>query len=181
VTIAPPSIAFRALCRSDFLLMEQWLREPHVLQWWREPLDAAGLEAKYGPRIDGVEPTHVFVIEQDGRPVGWIQWYRWSDYQSHAAKLGAAAGEAGIDLAIGEAALIGRGLGPLVIRAFLDRVVFADPSVMAVVSDPEAANIRSRRAFEKVGFQSGVAVVLDGERAPRVIVRLNRTGKIAAP
>ena len=161
--------------------MERWLREPHVLQWWREPLDAAGLEAKYGPRIDGVEPTHMFVIECDGRPVGWIQWYRWSDYESHAKKLGAEADAAGVDLAIGAPDMIGRGLGPLVITTFLERVVFADLSVTAVVSDPEASNVRSRRAFEKAGFHSGVAVVLDGERDPRVIVRLNRTGTIAAP
>jgi aminoglycoside 6'-N-acetyltransferase len=161
--------------------MEQWLREPHVLRWWREPLDGSGLEAKYGPRIDGVEPSHVFVIEHDGRCVGWIQWYRWSDYESHAMKIGATAEEAGVDLAIGEPDMTGRGLGPVVIRTFLERIVFADPSVTAVVSDPEAANVRSRRAFEKVGFQSGVAVVLDGEREPRVIVRLKRTGTIANP
>lgn len=181
MTITPDAIAFRRLCRLDLPLLERWLREPHVLKWWREPLDGAGLEAKYGPCIDGLEPTLVFVIEYDGHPIGWIQWYRWSDYESHARTIGAAPDEAGIDLAIGAPDMIGRGLGTCVIRTFLDRVVFADSSVKAVVSDPEAANVRSRRAFEKAGFQSTDIVVLDGEIEPRVIVRLNRTGTIAAP
>ena len=181
MTIAPHSIAFRPLCRSDFPLLERWLNEPHVVQWWREPLDAAGLEAKYGPRLDGLQPTHMFVIEHGGRPIGWIQWYRWRDYESHARKIGAVSNEAGIDLAIGVPDMIGRGFGPTVLNLFIEQVVFADPAVTAVVSDPEVNNVRSRRAFEKAGFRSSVVVVLDGETDPRVIVRLNRTGTIAAP
>jgi RimJ/RimL family protein N-acetyltransferase len=122
----------------------------------------------------------VFVIEHGGRPIGWIQWYRWCDYEAHARKLGAAPGEAGVDLAIGVPDMIGCGVGPLVLSLFIKHVVFADSSVTAVVSDPEANNVRSRRAFEKAGFRSSAAVVLDGETDPRVVVRLNRTGTIAA-
>ena len=80
MTLAPSSVRFRPLERSDFPLLERWLRQPHVHRWWREAPDLAGLEDKYGPRIDGAEPTHVFIIEERGRPVGWIQWYRWRDY-----------------------------------------------------------------------------------------------------
>src|SRR5215475_5263877 len=98
VTFATDLITFRRLSRADFPLLEQWLKKPHVLRWWREPLDGAALEAKYGPRIDGVEPTFVFVIEYDGRPVGWIQWYRWAYYELHARKIGVAFSDAGIDL-----------------------------------------------------------------------------------
>jgi len=181
VNIVPEAVTFRPLDRSDFALLERWLREPHIYAWWRERLDLAGLEAKYGARIDGDEPTHVFVIEHAGRAVGWIQWYRWADYEAHAKKLGAAPHEAGVDLAIGEPEMIGVGLGPIVLQSFIRREVFAHPSVTAVVSDPEVLNVRSCRAFEKAGFQSSDAVVLDGETAARVIVRLNRTGTIAVP
>jgi hypothetical protein len=41
----------------------------------------ASVEAKYGQRVDGAEPTHVFAIEQELRPIGWIQWYLWADYR----------------------------------------------------------------------------------------------------
>ena len=105
-------VSFRALERTDFPLLQQWLSAPHVDAWWHEPLDLRGLEQKYGPRIDGIEKVHVFIIEHEDRPIGWIQWYRWSDYPDHAAQLTTEQGAAGIDLAIGEVSSVGIGLGP---------------------------------------------------------------------
>ena len=148
---------------------------PHVDAWWHERLDLAGLEAKYGPRIDGHEPTHVFVIEHRAQPIGFIQWYRWADYADHAALLGAEADTAGIDLAIGAPEETGRGLGPLAIRSFLDQVVFAERDLTACVSDPETENTRSLRAFEKAGFVQLRTVQLPGEPRSRTVVRCRAT------
>jgi RimJ/RimL family protein N-acetyltransferase len=147
---------------------------PHVDDWWHESLDLAGVHAKYLPRIDGSEPTHVFVIEHERRPIGWIQWYRWADYAEHAARLGAESGTAGIDLAIGEPELLGLGLGPRAIRAFLASIVLADPAIIACISDPEAANSRSLRAFEKAGFAIVRTVQLPEESGSRHVVRCDR-------
>jgi aminoglycoside 6'-N-acetyltransferase len=168
-------IAFRPLRRDDFSSLLRWQSMPHVEAWWHQRLDLDGLEAMYGPRIDGAEPTHVFVIEVRGRAIGWIQWYRWSDYPDHAARLGAEPGTAGIDLAVGEPDLIGLGLGPRAIVAFLERFVFADPSITACVSDPETRNTRSRRAFEKAGFVTERSVCLPGEPVTREVVRRGAT------
>jgi|SRR5579863_3041299 len=93
------SISFRPLERSDFPQLQEWLAAPYVAAWWNERNDLASVEAQYGPRIDGVEPTHVFVIERKCRPIGWIQWYLWSDYPEHARQFGAEPASAGIDLA----------------------------------------------------------------------------------
>lgn len=168
------SIFFRPLSRSDFPLFQRWLLEPHVVVWWHESLDLAGIEAKYGPRIDGIEPTHVFVIEFLKRPVGWIQWYRWSHYPEHARQLGAGPQSAGIDLAIGEPDMVGIGLGPAAIRKFLDQTIFVDPTIHAVIADPAESNIRSLRAFKKAGFTVTKAVELSGESFQRSVVHLNR-------
>lgn len=175
-------ITFRPLARFDFPMMERWLAEPHVEAWWRERLDQAGLEKKYGPRIDGNEATRVFVIENGGRPVGWIQWYRWLDYPAHAAQLGAGPDAAGIDLALGEKSLLGSGFGPRVIAEFIHQVVWADPAIRAVVADPEAANVRSVRAFEKAGFKVVRTIQLASESFQRRAVRLERgDDKVARP
>lgn len=117
---------FRPLDRCDFPLLQKWLASPHVNRWWHENLDLAGVEAKFGQRIEGTEPTHVFMVEVEGQAVGWIQWYWWSDYPAHAAQLGAAPGSVGIDLAIGEEATTGRGLGPAAIVQFLKQIVPAE-------------------------------------------------------
>ena len=165
-------IDFRPLDRSDFPLLQRWLSESHVDAWWRQPLDPAGLERKYGPRIDGIEPTHVFIIQHGKRPIGFVQWYRWSDYPEHALQLEAEPGAAGIDLAIGEPEMIGLGLGPLAIREFLNRVIFAERSVEAVITDVDERNFRSVRAFEKAGFSVTKAVQLRGENFTRRVMRL---------
>jgi len=142
--------------------------------WWRERPDLASIEAKYGPRVDGLVPTHVFVLEYGGRPVGWIQWYLWSDYPEHAAQLNAETSSAGIDLAIGELEMTGLGLGPIAIREFLTQIVFANPHVTGVVTDPEDCNFRSLLAFRKAGFALTETVQLPGENVARRIVRLDR-------
>lgn len=142
-------------------------------EWWHEPLDLPGLEKKYGPRIDGIERTQVFIIEHGTRAIGWIQWYRWSDYPDHAAQVTTEPDSAGMDLAIGEVAFVGRGIGSTAIRKFAREVIFAAPGVNAIVTDPEERNARSRRAFEKAGFIPMQAVQLKGERVRRRIMRLS--------
>lgn len=147
---------------------------PHIASWWNERADLASIEAKYGPRIDGIEPTHVFLILTEGEPIGWIQWYSWADYPTHARQLGAEPCSAGIDLAIGRFDRVGNGLGPLAIRSFLSEIVFSNPSVCAVVADPEEANVRSGRAFEKAGFEGTNTIQLANEACWRRVVRIER-------
>ena len=167
-------ISFRPMQRSDLLLLQRWLSAPHVDAWWHQAVDLAGVVAKYGPRIDGVEPTHVFMIEHDGRAVGWIQWYRWRDYRAHADQLGAELTASGIDLAIGEVEMLGRGIGSAALRLFVERVVFADAAIGACIRDPEERNTRSLRAFEKAGFKVERTIRLEGESHDRRVVRLDR-------
>src|ERR1700736_6377299 len=105
-------ISFRPLGRSDFPRLQEWLSGPHVAAWWGNPPNLATVNEQYGPRVDGTQPTHVFVIEVGEHPIGWIQWYLWSDYPEHATQLDAEPFSAGIDLAIGEPGMMGLGLGP---------------------------------------------------------------------
>jgi aminoglycoside 6'-N-acetyltransferase len=149
---------------------------PHVAAWWHERLDLASVNLKYGPRVDGIEPTRVFMIEHTKRPIGWIQWHLWSDYPEHAQQLGAEPASAGIDLAIGEVAMTGLGLGPVAILEFLRQIVFAEPRVNAVITDPEENNLRSLHAFKKAGFTFANTVQLAGEQFQRRVVRTDRTG-----
>jgi aminoglycoside 6'-N-acetyltransferase len=167
-------ISFRELARSDFPLLQKWLAAPHVAVWWNERVDLPSLEAKYGPAIDGIEPIHVYVIQREGVPIGWIQWYRWRDFPEHATQLGADPLSAGIDLAIGEIEMTGHGLGPAVIREFATNYVLINGDVGAIVADPSASNFRSISAFRKAGFKIVNTVRLGVEGFERHVVRLGR-------
>jgi len=167
-------ISFREFGRSDFRLLQKWLAAPHVAAWWNEPFDLASLEAKYGPAIDGSEPIHVYLIQCEGVPIGWIQWYRWRDFPGHAVQLGADPMSAGLDLAIGELEMTGLGLGPLVIREFGANYIFIHGDVSAIVADPSASNTPSVSAFRKAGFNIVDTVQLVDEAFERRVVRLGR-------
>ena len=167
-------IKFRRLERSDFPLLQKWLAAPHVAVWWNERCDLSSVEAKYGPGIDGREPIYFYAIEHSAAPVGWIQWYRWRDFAAHASQLGADASSAGIDLAIGESEMTARGLGPVIMREFAEKHIFANRDVGAIVADPAATNLPSVSAFKKAGFTIVKTVRLRDEAFDRHVVRLDR-------
>jgi RimJ/RimL family protein N-acetyltransferase len=163
-------IEFRPLSEADLPLLEGWLRREHVARWWRDPIEEelAGARAM----IEGRERTDQYLIVLDGRPAGMIQTYRASDYPEWEAIVQVGECVAGVDLLIGEEELIGAGLGPRVLAGFAERVVFADPEVLACVATVEEANRRSWRAFEKAGFRHARDVEEDG--LPCRLMRLDR-------
>jgi aminoglycoside 6'-N-acetyltransferase len=145
-------VGFRPLREGDLPLVHEWLGQEHVRRWWG---DRGGLEqtvAHYGPTLDGRDPTDLYAILLDGREAGMIQTYLVSDYPEWEAVIGVGDDVAGLDLFLGEAELLGRGIGTEVIRAFVTEVVFARESTRACVADPDLDNTASIRAFEKAGF-----------------------------
>jgi aminoglycoside 6'-N-acetyltransferase len=79
---------------------------------------------------------------------------------------------AGVDLLIGEDELAGRGLGPRILEAFVNDLVFARAGTHACIATVEEPNRRSWRAFEKAGFRRVRDVEEDGR--PHRLMRLDR-------
>jgi aminoglycoside 6'-N-acetyltransferase len=151
-----PRISFRPLRRDDFVLLSGWLAAPHVKMWWRESSDIDAIERRYGPVVDGIDPTEVFVIDGDGQPIGLIQRYRFADdpeWRDTISVAGTPSDAAGIDYLIGVEHLTGIGLGPEVIGAFLTDTWSRYLDIDTVVVDIQENNRRSWRALEKIGFR----------------------------
>jgi len=163
-------IAFRPLEDADLPQVETWLRAEHVAAWWRDPLEIA-LEQRRGA-LEGRRDVERYVILEDGRPVGMIQTYRVGDHPEWGELIGVEPEAAGVDLFLGEPAVVGRGLGPFILREFVLGVVFARPETTAAVATVEEANRRSWRAFEKAGFRHVGDVEEDG--LPHRLMRLER-------
>jgi RimJ/RimL family protein N-acetyltransferase len=152
-----PVIRLRPLMEADLPAVSEWLGQPHVRAWWRDPADLEAVESKYLPRIRGDEPTEVFVIECDDRSVGIIQRYRFADYGSWAATISEAGlvfpDAAGIDYMIGEVDCVGRGLGRRVVADFSQRLLDECADVETIVVTPQAGNVASRRVLEESGYE----------------------------
>ncbi|MEO8889123.1 MAG: GNAT family N-acetyltransferase [Jatrophihabitantaceae bacterium] len=132
---------------ADLPVVAAWLLAPHVARWWTE--DPAQEIAGYARCIRGEEPTQARMVHLDGWAVGWCQWYRWADYP--AGEYGAGPQDVGLDYAIGEAPLVGRGVGTAMIAALVAEVGRERPHAPLLVS-VDAENTASRRVLEKNGF-----------------------------
>ena len=78
----------------------------------------------------------------------------------------------GIDQFIGLPDRLGQGLGTRLVRAFLD-VLWGDPRVTTVQTDPDPENARAIAAYRKAGFREvGLVETMDG---PVLLMRIART------
>jgi len=148
----------------DFGLLVRWRAEPHVHEWWEPDLPAPDLEevrAFYGPRTRAEDPTTSCIIELDGTPIGYLQFYRWLAWPEEAEMLEVEADQDtfGIDLFIGEPDLIGRGVGTRVVSLICDHLE-RDHQASSVALTTETTNHRAQAAYEKAGFEK-VREVLD--------------------
>lgn len=159
-----PAVTLRPMTYDDLPLLTRWLAEPHVARWWlAEPRDLAAVTAKYGPSLDGTEPTELFVIADGDRPVGMIQRYRIADHDDWARVLAGIAeteGAAGIDYLVGEPDAVGRGVGSAAIAAFVP-MVLARYAARSVVVAVQQDNRASWRALERTGFTRAWTGTLD--------------------
>ena len=176
------TLGFRPLTEEDLALVRRWLLEPHVQRWWddgvRTPYPDAEL-ADHREAIRGGDPTYRYLIEQAGSPIGLIQHYRVGDHPEYAAALGLGEEAVGVDLFIGEPRLIGRGIGPAALRAFLLEVAFPFHSLDVCVIGPSVRNPSAIRAYEKVGFRPLRDVVVPGEPDPERLLRVTRAELLA--
>jgi aminoglycoside 6'-N-acetyltransferase len=166
-------IEFEPLRKEDLPLVREWLGREHVRRWWRDSIQESVDE--YERAIEGLDPTDHYLIVLDGRPIGMIETYVVADHPEWEEIVQVGAGVAGVDLLIGEVDLVGQGLGPRILQAFVPGVVFAAPEVHACVAAVEEANRRSWRAFEKTGFRHVRDVEEDG--LPHRLMRLDRPAR----
>jgi aminoglycoside 6'-N-acetyltransferase len=163
-------IEFEPLREEDLPLVGEWLVQEHVRRWWRDPVEQH--LAEYRDAIEGRDPTDLYLILLDSRPIGMIQTYLAADHADWDAIVQAGEGVAGVDLLIGEEELVGRGLGAAILEAFVREIVFARPSTHACIASVEEPNRRSWRAFEKAGFRHVRDV--DEHGVPHRLMRLER-------
>lgn len=165
---APPDmrVEFRPLREADLPMLARWLSTPDWVRWWAPPIPLDEVRAKYLPRIAGEDPVDGYVVVVDGRPIGYIQWYRVGDHPDAAGIFGLdperADATAGIDFGIGEADMTGHGHGRAILGRFVEDVVLRAPGITACFVDPDPENEKAVRCYRAAGFAER-GVVVDGK------------------
>ncbi len=175
------ALEFRRLAEADLPALFMWLGRPHVAKWYGSaPTSFAEVVARYESRTLSDHPVSAYIFTRDGVDAGYVQCYPVALFPEYAAALGAETGVAGMDVLIGEPALVGRGIGPEVIRAFARDIVFADARVTACVAGPEEGDAAGIRAFEKAGFRRWKVVKSEAGRT-ECVMRRERADRDARP
>ena len=143
-----PAYDFRPVAESDFPRLRRWLTNPHVREWWGEDVQASLDEI--AEAIDSIS-TEPLIVELAGKPIAYLQSYdpHLEDGHPYADQ---PFGTLGLDITIGEAELLGKGHGSAILRAFADMLF--DEGAPRLIIDPDPANPRAVRAYEKAGFQA---------------------------
>lgn len=132
-------------------MLHAWLQRPHVAEWWRDPTTVVELERDYLSDTMDASSTRAYIASLGGQPIGFIQSYvamhaggGWWDRETDP-------GVHGIDSFLANAEQLGRGLGSIMVAAFVERL-FQDPAVTRVQTDPSPENERAIRCYRRAGF-----------------------------
>ncbi len=143
-----PHYDFRPVTEADLPMLEAWLAEPHVAEWWDD-----GPEASLAEIVEAMDSisTEPLIVELDGRPIAYVQSYDPHLKDAHPYQ-DQPFGTLGIDVTIGVPELVGVGHGSAIVRQFTDMLF--EEGCPRVVIDPDPANKRAIRAYEKAGFRA---------------------------
>lgn len=148
--IKPERVSLRPLSRNDAPILEKWLNNPFVLEWY---------EGRDNPHDQAMVREHFFadedvtrcIVEYEGEPVGYLQYYPVEAEEREEYGLSSEESVYGLDQFVGEPALWGSGIGRVFVSLALD--IIRELGGGKAVLDPHADNERAIRCYQACGFR----------------------------
>ncbi|MEO1702937.1 MAG: GNAT family N-acetyltransferase [Pseudomonadota bacterium] len=134
-------------------LINSWMALPHWREWWGDPEVELGYIKNM---LEGHDPTKPFLFLLDQEPAGYIQYWRVKDAKAPPWNVMSPwvmdidETTIGVDLSIGPANQLSKGLGTAVLAAFV--MLLRNEGFTKIIIDPDVRNKRAIRAYEKAGF-----------------------------
>ena len=98
----------------------------------------------------------------NGEPIGYAQSYVIWKRGRMVGRRNRRPGVRGIDQPLANASQLGKGSGTKLVRALVE-LLFNDPEVTKIQTDPSPSNLRAIRCYEKAGFErQGTVTTPDG-------------------
>ena len=148
-------ITFRKLTLQDLPLLQQWLNQPYVHEWYDKDKQNTLEEVtkRYAPKIKGEKPTDCYFVLYEDKPVAYIHTYKVNDWPELGNYVDCDDYTASVDLFIGDPSFMGKGFGSIMLKKFVREIVFLNDEINTCMIGPEPNNKRAIRAYEKAGFQ----------------------------
>jgi aminoglycoside 6'-N-acetyltransferase len=139
------NVTFEPVTEAHRPLLKSWVAQPHWQEWWGEPEEE--LRLIYAVE-DGEHQPYLACV--DGEPVAYIQAWWPSQHPEVPWVRDMTMSERGIDISIGDAAQLGKGLGTRIVKAFAAKL-FAEGATRLVI-DPDKTNARAIACYARAGF-----------------------------
>ncbi|MBA8825270.1 RimJ/RimL family protein N-acetyltransferase [Saccharopolyspora lacisalsi] len=134
----------------DAALVHEWMNTEHVAVNWNQAWSREEWHTELATQLGGSHSLPC-IVSLDGRRIAYVELYRVERdklagcYPRHPRDLG-------VHIAIGDDAVIGRGLGSSLLLAVARGLLEADPECPRVVAEPNVHNAASIAAFAKAGY-----------------------------
>lgn len=148
------AVTLRAMTEDDLPMLYDWLNRPHIVEWWggegQRPTLSDVVE-HYRPRVLAEERVTPYIAMLGNEPIGYAQSYIalgsgegwWQDETDPGVR--------GIDQSLANPLQLNKGLGTELVRSLVE-LLFSDPEVTKIQTDPAPTNHRAIRCYEKAGF-----------------------------
>ena len=172
----------------DYRRIVEWRNQAHVREWWDPddpPLTVDGAIEELRVSTQPGNSDTACIIELDGAPVGYLQFYPWDEEQAYLAAVGISVpgGAWGLDIFIGESSLVNRGIGSRSVRLISDHLL-AECGATAVALATEAGNLRAQASYVRAGMRVVERFLdtdtRDGQRVESLLMIRDRPGGTAA-
>lgn len=174
---------------NDYNLMVNWLSNPMVKEYYGGLNNAVDLESimkKYRPRVLSESPVVACIIEIQGEPEGYIQYYPIKSDEDYDLKnkitIDFSKNNYGIDLFIYDEKNRNNGFGTIIIQLLLT-YLFEQKNADEVFIDPQTWNHRAIRCYEKSGFTPIKVIekreLFDGELRDNLIMSVKSKKTLA--
>lgn len=145
-------VSLRLMTEHDLPMLHDWLNRPHTVEWWGgERPTLAEVLGRYLPRVLAEDSVTPYIAMSGDEPIGYAQSYVaigsgdgwWEDETDPGVR--------GIDQSLANPDQLNQGLGTRLVMALVE-LLFSDPAVSKIQTDPAPNNHRAIRCYEKAGF-----------------------------
>ena len=158
-------VTLRLMTEHDLPMLHDWLIRPHIVEWWGGEEERPTFDEvveHYLPRVLAEESVTQYIAMLGEEAFGYAQSYValgsgdgwWEDETDPGVR--------GIDQCLANHTQLNKGLGTRLVQALVE-LLFSDPTVAKLQTDPSPNNHRASRCYEKAGFvQQKVITTPDG-------------------
>ncbi len=143
-------IHMRAISDADMALLETWLNQDYILQWYHEPSEWLH---EINERNGGFAWISHFIVMEDETPIGFCQYYDCYDANDiedwyHVPQ---PRDTFSIDYLIGNEACLGKGYGKAIVKLLTDTIREKEGAKQIIVQ-PEKENSASNHVLIANGY-----------------------------